>query len=225
MTVIFAFIMMAAAAALLLSLFPQSVASLRAANRRALAVDAVFALAAAVGISVALSQLRAVLMGLFPAQALFSIDSPDLIVSSGPAIAALADAVRSTLMSAAGLAAIVLAVREAPKRWMLAPLALVALFVFLSPETHTPAEFALQYGLAFLRVGCYALFCLWFARHNYLAYALAFWMMALRSPLAQLFATANPALHVQAWIIAGAMALTVVWAVYPAFVGRREAAA
>ena len=225
MTVIFAFIMMAAAAALLLSLFPQSVASLRAANRRALAVDAVAALAAAIGLSVAMSQLRAVLMGLFPAQALFSIDSPDLIVSSGPAIAALADAVRSTLMSAAALAVIVLAIREAPKRWMLAPLALVALFAVLSPETHTPAEFALQYGLALLRAGGYALFCLWFARNNYLAYALAFWMMALRTPLAQLFATANPALHVQGWIIAGAMALTVVWAAYPAFVRKREAAA
>ena len=84
MTVIFAFILMTAAAGLLLALFPQSVASLRAANRGALAVDAVAALAAAIGISVALNQFRGVLADLFPAQALFAIDSPDLIVSSGP---------------------------------------------------------------------------------------------------------------------------------------------
>jgi membrane protease YdiL (CAAX protease family) len=224
MTVIFAFIMMTAAAALLLSLFPEGVASLRAANRAALAVDAVAALAAAAGISVALSQLRALLVDLFPAQALFSIDSPDLIVSSAPALAAVADAVRSTLISAAGLAVIVMAIRKTPKRWMLAPLALMALFALLSPETHTPAEFALQYGLAFVRAGAYAVFCLWFARNNYLAYALAFWMMALRTPMAQLWATGNPGLQAQAWVIGAAMALAVVWAVYPAM-GQRKAAA
>jgi membrane protease YdiL (CAAX protease family) len=220
MTVIFAFIMMAAAGALLLSLFPQSVASLRTASRGALALDAVVALALAIGIPVALTQLRGVLFGLFPAQALFSIDSPDLIVSSAPAIAALADAVRSTLMSAASLAVIAMAVRQAPKRWMLIPLALVGLFILLSPGAHTPAEFALQYGLAFVRAGAYALFCVWFARDNYLAYALAFWMMALRTPMGQLFATANPALQIQGWIVAAAMALAVLWAAYPAFIGR-----
>jgi membrane protease YdiL (CAAX protease family) len=224
MTVIFVFIMMAAAAALLLSLFPQSLASLRAANRGALALDAVTALTVAVGISVALNQLRGLLFGLFPAQALFSIGSPDLIVSSAPALAALADAVRSTLMTAAGLAVIVMGIRKTPKRWMLVPLAFVALFAMLSPDTHTPAEFALQYGLAFVGAGAYALFCLWFARNNYLAYALALWVMALRTPLAQLFSTTNPALEVQAWIIAAAMALTLVWAAYPAFARKREAA-
>ena len=217
MTLIFAFIMMTAAAALLLSLFPQSLASLRTANRRALALDAIAALAVAIGIPVALTQLRGALFGLFPAQALFSFDSPDLIVSSAPAIAALAEAVRPVLMSAATLAVIVMAIRRAPKRWMLVPLALVALFILVSADTHTPAEFALQYGLAFAQAGAYALFCLWFARNNYLAYALAFWMMALRTPMSQLFSTTNPALAVQAWIIVAAMALTVIWAAYPAF--------
>jgi len=94
----------------------------------------------------------------------------------------------------------------------------------LSPDTHTPAEFALQYGLAFVGAGAYALFCMWFARDNYLAYALALWMMALRTPLAQLFATTNPALQIQGWIIAAAVALTVVWAAYPAFAGERKVA-
>ena len=224
MTVIFDFIMTAAAAALLLSLIPQSLASLRAANRGALALDAVAALAVGIGISVALNQLRGVLFDLFPAQALFAVGSPDLIVSSAPALAALADAVRSTLMMAAALAVIAMGIRKTPKRWMLVPLAFVALFVMLSPDTHTPAEFALQYGLAFVGAGAYALFCMWFARDNYLAYALALWMMALRTPLAQLFATTNPALQIQGWIIAAAVALTVVWAAYPAFAGERKVA-
>jgi hypothetical protein len=105
---------------------------------------------------------------------------------------------------------------------MLVPLALVALFILVSADTHTPAEFALQYGLAFAQAGAYALFCLWFARNNYLAYALAFWMMALRTPMSQLFSTTNPALAIQAWIIVATMALTVVWAAYPAFAGKRQ---
>ena len=225
MTVIFAFILMTAAAGLLLSLYPQSVASLRAANRGALALDAFVALAVAIGIAVALTQLRGVLFDAFPALALFSFDSPDLIVSAAPAVGALADAVLPMLLSAAALAAIAIGIREVPKRWMLVPLALVALFMLLSADAHTPGEFALQYGLAFARAGAYALFCLWIARNNYLAYALAFWMMALRGPLQQLFATANPALHAQAWILAAAVPLAVVWAAYPAFTRRREAGA
>jgi membrane protease YdiL (CAAX protease family) len=223
MSVIFAFIVMTAAAALLLSLFPDCAASLRAASRRALALDAFIAMLAAIGIFATLSQLRAVLYDLFPAQALFAIDSPDLIVSAAPAIAALADAVRSVLTSAAGLAVIVMAIRKMPRRWMLVPLALAALFVLLSPDTHTPAEFALQYGLAFASAGAYALFCYCFARGNYLAYALVFWMMALRAPAGQLFATANPALHAQAWIVVAAIPLAVIWAAYPAFVRAKTA--
>jgi hypothetical protein len=225
MSVLVAFILMTAAAALLLSLFPKSVASLRAANRGALALDAFVALAAAIGIPVALTQLRDLLFGWFPALALYSFDSPDLIVSSAPAIAALADAVRPLLMSAATLAAIVAGIREVPKRWTIVPLALVALFTLLSPETHTPAEFALQYGLAVARAGAYALFVAWFARNNYLAYALAFWTMALRAPLVELFETANPALHAQAWLVAAALPLACVWAAYPAFGRKREAGA
>jgi membrane protease YdiL (CAAX protease family) len=222
MIAIAGFVMMAAAAAVLLSLYPQSLAALRAANRGALAVDAIAALAAAIGISVALNQLRAVLFGMFPAQALFAMESPDAIVSSAPAIAALAGAMRSTLLSAAGLASIAMAIRKTPKRWMLVPMAVAALFAILSPDAHTPAEFALQFGLAAVSAGAYALFCLWFARNNYLAYALVFWTMALRTPMVQLWATGNAGLEAQGWIIAGAMGLTVAWAAIPAM-GKREA--
>jgi len=217
MTAIFAFIMMAAAAALLLSLFPESLASLRAANRGPLALDALVVFLAGLGIAVGMGQLRGVLLERFPAQALFSISSPDLIVSSSPALGALFGSLSSVLTSAATLALIVMAIRRMPKRWMLVPLALAALFVLVSPDAHTPAEFALEYGLAMARAGAYGLFCWFFARANYLAYALVFWMMALRTPIEQLFATANPGLHVQGWIIAAAIPLASIWAAYPAF--------
>jgi hypothetical protein len=60
------------------------------------------------------------------------------------------------------------------------------------------------------------LFCLCFARKNYLAYALVLWAMALRPALAELFGNANPALERQGWMVAGVLAVTVVWAVAPA---------
>ncbi|MBZ5582337.1 MAG: hypothetical protein LAQ30_09080, partial [Acidobacteriia bacterium] len=220
----FGFVMLTGASAFLLSFFPQSVSSLRAANRRALAVDAAAALAAAIGISVALAHLRAVLTTRFPAQALFSIDSPDVIASAAPALSAIASAARSLLLRAAELAVIVVVIRKTPKRWMLAPLALAGLFALLPGSIRTPGELALYYGLALLAAAGAALFCLSFARNNYLAYALVFWTFALREPMAALFGTATPALHVQAWVIAAAMALAIVWAVYPALVPKRETA-
>ncbi|HUP03438.1 MAG TPA: hypothetical protein VMU19_05585, partial [Bryobacteraceae bacterium] len=223
MSVIFAFIVMVAAAALLLSLFPESVASLRAAHRGPLAWDAALTLLAAGGVFAAVGALRGALYDAFPAQALLSMDSPNLIASASPALAALADATRSVLTSAAALAAIVTAVREVPKRWMLVPLALAALFVLLPPETHTAAEFALQYGLAATRAGAAVLLCGWIARGNYLAYALALWAAALRGPMGQLFATGNPVLRMQAWMVAAAVALAVLWGCYPALRSRGSA--
>jgi hypothetical protein len=67
------------------------------------------------------------------------------------------------------------------------------------------------------------LFCLVFARKNYLAYALVFWAMALRPAMMELFGNGNPALDRQGWIVAGVFAVSVVWAVAPAL--RRRASA
>jgi len=69
---------------------------------------------------------------------------------------------------------------------MLAPLAMFAVFIPLSADAHTAAEFALAYGGACLT-------------------------------LAELLGTANPALRTQGWMVAGALAAAVAWALYPAF--------
>ncbi|MGA2267645.1 MAG: type II CAAX endopeptidase family protein [Bryobacteraceae bacterium] len=223
MTVIFAFLILGAAAALLTSFCPESMAALRAASRRLLGLDAGAALLVAIGLWVFLNQLDAVLADRFHAQALFAIGSPDLIVSHAPALAAVAEAARSLLMNAAILAFIAIVVRKLPKWWMLAPLALAALSVNLSGDIRTPGEFALQYGMALIWGGCAVLFCLCFARKNYLAYALVLWMLALRPAMMQLFGNANPALQMQGWMVAGVLALSVAWAVAPAL-GRRASA-
>jgi len=213
--VVFMFIMACGATALVTSCFPGCLASFRPENRRALALDAVASLAAAVGLAAGLSQLRAVLMGVFHAQALFLPDSPDLIVSSAPAVAALAVSLAAVLMQSAGLVAVVMVIRRVGKRWVLALLAPAGVFAALSTDVHTPGEFALQYGLALAMFASLVLVYACFARNNYLAYALILWVAALRAPLGQLFGTANPALETQGWIVAGVMALAVVWTVYP----------
>ena len=216
MSAIFLFLMLGAAAALLTIFYPESVTALRAANRGLLGLDAAVALLAAAGIAILLNQHDAILMDHHHAQALFSIGSPDLIVSRAPALAAVAGAARWLLMSAATLALIGIVVKKMPKRWMLAPLALAALTVNLSGDIRTPGEFALQYAIAAIWAGCAVLFCWCFARRNYLAYALVLWAMALRPAMMELLGNGNPALERQGWIVAGVLAAGVVWAVTPA---------
>ncbi len=101
MSALFLFIVLAAAIAFLESYFPESLAIFRFANRRAMGVDAAIALAAAAALSLVLGKVRAALVTLFPAQALFSIDAPTLIASAAPAVSTLADGIRSVIMGAA----------------------------------------------------------------------------------------------------------------------------
>jgi len=54
-----------------------------------------------------------------------------------------------------------------------------------------------------------------------LAYALVLWAMALHPAMTELFGNANPALERQGWMVAGVLAISVVWAVAPAL--RRRA--
>jgi hypothetical protein len=216
MSVVFVFLILGAAAALLILFYPESVGALRAANRGLLGLDAATALLAAAGFAILLNRHDAMLMDHHHAQALFAIGSPELIVSHAPALAAVAEAARSLLINAATLALIAIIIQKLPKRWMLVPLALAALTVRLGGDIRTPGEFALQYAMAAIWAGYAVLFCLCFARKNYLAYALVLWAMALRPALAELFGNANPALERQGWMVAGVLAVTVVWAVAPA---------
>jgi 4-amino-4-deoxy-L-arabinose transferase-like glycosyltransferase len=75
--------------------------------------------------------------------------------------------------------------------------------------------------MAAIWAGCAVLFCLLFARRNYLAYALVLWAMALHPAMMELFGNANPALDRQGWMVAAVLAVSVVWAVAPAL--RRRA--
>ncbi|MGA3097013.1 MAG: type II CAAX endopeptidase family protein [Bryobacteraceae bacterium] len=217
MSAVFLFCMMSAAAAFLTSFFPDSLAALRAVNRRRMGLDAMAAMAAAAGLFLAIGHFRAFLARLFPAQSLLSAGVSDLIVSPAPALSALARVATTVLTGAAGLALIAIVIRRMPRRWMLAPLALAAVFAVVSSDVHTPGELALECGSACMALAGAILLCRWFARDNYLAYALILFAAALRGPLAELWGTANPAWQMQGWLVAGALALAVAWAVYPAF--------
>ncbi len=213
--VIFGFVLMGAAAALLLSFFPDSLASFRAAHRRASAIDAVTALSAAAGLTLLVQHLRAVLFDRFHAQALFSVSSPDLIVSAAPALSVLASAVQVALLYLAFVAIVVVLLRGWSKPWLIVPVGMALSFTLLPGGLRTPGEFALHYGLALVSLAAVIVFCRFFARDNYVAYALVFWALALRGPLTELFAV--PWLQTQAWILAAALALVLVWVVRPVF--------
>ena len=123
-------------------------------------------------------------------------------------------------MNAALLALIGLFVYQVKKPWMLWAAGAVALFANLPAEIRTPGEFLLQYGEALLPAVCALAFCLWFARRNYLAYALVLWIMALRGPLLLLLGSAIPALQIQGWILAAIVGATMLWAVSSALLRR-----
>ncbi len=218
--VVFGFVLMGAAVALVLSCFPDCLASFRAAYRRVSGFDAVAALLAAAGLVLLVQHMSTLLLDRFHAQALLSVESADLIVNAAPSVAALASAVQSALLYAAYLTVLVLILHRLPKPWMVVPLGLLLAFTVLPSGIRTPGEFALHYGLALAALTAVAVFCRYFARGNYLAYALVLWTLALRGPLAELFET--PWRRTQAWIIAAAIAVVLVLAILPVFSRKAE---
>jgi len=220
MSLVFGFLFMGGAAALVTTFYRDSVAAWRAVNRRLLGPDAVLAVLVAAGLAVLLNQLDALLATTFHAQALFNIGSPDIIASASPAVAAVADALRSVLSRGAMLGLAVLVVYRVPKRWLAVAIGLLAAFIGLPGEIRTPGEFLLHYGAAALALAGAVAFCWWIGRRNYLAYALVLWMLALRAPMAQLFANGNRALEIQGWALAAVLAVTILWSVAPALTSR-----
>jgi len=218
MGVAFAYVMYGAASGFVLSFFPESVAALRAVGRRVLAVDAVVLLLLAVGLWHLCQELAEVLTDRLHAAAILTVDSPSLIGLPAPAVTAVANVVRAIFTRAAMLAVLALAVRKLPKRWMLAPLTLLAVCVLVSDEVRTPGEFALEYLLAFAGIVCALAFCLWFARNNYLAYMLILGMGAVHSALAELLHSGNAGLETQGWAVVAVVAVGIAWAVGPGLV-------
>jgi membrane protease YdiL (CAAX protease family) len=210
MSVVFGFLVVAAAAALLDSFYPASLAAFRAASRRVLSRDAIFVLLAAIGLALLSRQARVLLMDRFHAHALYSFGAPNLLVSASPALAAVCDAIRSVLVYGAMLGAIALIWNRLSKPWM-KPLVFMALAVIGLPlDIRTPAEFALHVSTALLGVAAAAVFCFWFARRNYLAYALTLFLWSLTGPILELAGNPNPRYQFQFWILLAVAALAII---------------
>ena len=220
MGAIFGFLLMGAAAAIVVTFYPDAVPALRRRNRASTVVDAVAALLAGAGIALALHRLDGILLERFHAQAVLSIGSPDIIVSAAPALAALANGVRGLLTDAALLGLLALLAWQLTKPWMRYAALLLGLCATLPTEVRTPAEFLLHYTISLATAAAGIAFCRLFARRNYLAYALAIWLMALYKPMMELLGTGNGALAMQAVLIVGIAAATLLWAVAPWFLGR-----
>jgi hypothetical protein len=119
------------------------------------------------------------------------------------------------------LALLALIVEQIEARWKLVAAGLVALLGLVPGEVRTAGEFVLEYALVLAMAAAAVAFCRFFGRKNYLAYALLVWLIALRSPLAELVANGNASLGVQGWIVGGVMAASILWAVGPGL-WRRE---
>jgi membrane protease YdiL (CAAX protease family) len=224
MSVIFGFVLVGGAAALVAAYYPHAPALLRTDSRRQAGRDALFAVLSATGLALLSRQAQILLLDRFPGAALFSIGSPDLIASALPALAAAAGAVRSILIYGAALATAALILERLKSRWMVAAAAVLTPFLMLPLDIRTPAEFALQYAGACLTVATMVVFCRYFACGNYLAYALVLWLLALRGPLGDLLGNPYPAYVLQGRVLALAGGATVLWAVVPAWITRKSKA-
>ncbi len=207
-SVVMAFIVLAAAAAFVFSFYPAMPAAFAPKARRQLGVDAALAVLAAVGLAAALGRTQDWLMSRFHAEALFSIGVSNLIASAAPALTAIAAALRTTFLAGAAFALILRILRRFARPWSLVPLVLIAASVNLPQSIRTGNEFLLQYGISLLWAGGALLFCVLFARGNYLAYALAFWILALRAAAGELLQTANPALKAHGIALVAVMLLS-----------------
>jgi hypothetical protein len=180
-----------------------------------LGVDAAAAVVAAIGFGILINRIAGFLINRFHSQALFSFGSPDSIVTAAPALGALAESFRGVLLFSAAAAALALLVRKL-KRWTV-PVALVALAAMVPDAARTAPEFALHYGIALFTVSLAAVWCWRFARNNYLAYALVFWILALQGSISNLLGTAIPAMQIQGWILVAVAAIGAIWVVLPGF--------
>jgi membrane protease YdiL (CAAX protease family) len=202
------------AAALIASFYPRALEELRRLNRRILGLDAAFAAGAAAGIGLLWRHLAAALTAQFHAQALIDINVPDILASIAPSLTALTDAPAFVIELAATLGLIVMLILQAHRRSLLIPGALIAVLALVDSRVHTFGELAFEYGVALMLVAAAVAFCWYFARKNYLAYALVFWLAALAGPIGELVGTSRSA---HAWGIVVVMVVSLIWCAAPAF--------
>jgi len=217
MALAFGYVMYGAAGGLVTSFYPECLGAFRAARRRLSGADTLVALGAAAGLWGISRGVDRALTGYFHAQAVLEVGAPNLIGDPAPALEAVAAALGPVFMNAAIVAIAAVLVGMLRKRWMVAGLMAAVAAAALSSEIRTLGELALQYGPALLTVACAVVFCRWFGRRNYLAYAVVFFVMALRSGLLELFGTGNAGFATQGWMVAAVAVLGTVWAVWPAW--------
>ncbi len=220
--VIFGFLALAAAVALLASSYPASLQVFAPKRRRDLAWDALAALAGVGGLQLLWRTFEALLRARFHALAELSVGAPGLVDSPVPSLAALAGVAQSLPVMAAAAAAIVLLARRLARPWLIVLLALLLAAAMTPGDIRTPAEFALEYGIAALGVLLLLAGCLGFARANYLAYALILFAYLMWGSMGQLFGNPAPALQIHGYILAAVLALTLVWTVAPTFQPKDE---
>lgn len=213
--VAFSYVMYCAAAALLLTFFPESAAAFRVPARRILGLDAAVLLLMAIGLWHVCHELSNILVTRFHALAILDVDGPTLTGLPAPVLAAVAGVARSVLSQAAVVALFALVLKHLRRRWMLVPLALLAACASVSEEVRSPGEFALEYAIGIAGIVCALAFCIWFARGNYLAYFAVLTLSAFHPALAELIHSPNPALVTQGWILAVVLILILVWTLGP----------
>jgi hypothetical protein len=157
-------------------------------------------------------QVAGLLDSRFHAQALLSPDAPTLIASLAPSVAAAANSLRGILLSAAVIATVVLVFRGLRRAGVRALVLTLLAGALLSSDIRTPGEFALQSGMSLMTVAAAFLFCRYFARDNYLGYAVALWTFSLREPLAELYGSPR---QPHFWILLAILAAGLLWALVP----------
>ncbi len=223
-TALFGFIFFAAAAALVISSFPDCLAAWRTGGRRVFGKDALAALAACIGLGLIVTRVSGFLQNHFHALAFFSPSSPELIATPAPVLSAITSALTGILVFSGAIATLAVMLRRLKPIWMvsMAPIAVAAL---VPSDARTAQEFAFHYGLGLFTAALAALWCWRFARNNYLAYGLAFWAVGIQGHAAALLGTEIPAMQAQGWAVVATGALVAIWVVGPAFVGKRILAA
>jgi membrane protease YdiL (CAAX protease family) len=216
-SLIFIFLALCGAAAFVRAVVPECGSAFSAAVRRATGADATIAMLLAFGLVALVAALRGLLLAKFHTAALFGLSAPDLIVSAAPAISGLSAATRSTLTYAAVLALVALLAEHLRPRWLVFPVALLALVATVPGDARTVSEFALHYAAGAITLAASAVFCMGFARRNYLAYGLTAWALAIRTPAVELIGQPIGLLQVQGALIVIILGISIGWVLLPVF--------
>jgi membrane protease YdiL (CAAX protease family) len=210
------FIAIACGIAIVLALQPEAFAVFRAANRRLLGVDAIFAAGLAVVLVAALGRLRWVAIDHFHAQALLSADARTAFATLSPAVSGIVSACQEALFWLALLAVIAYAVRYL-RRWPggAVLVGLVAAAGLVPGTVHTAGEFILYYGIRLMYIAAAVLFVKYVARGNYLAYLLSAWTLALLDKGVDLVSQPAAGLRLQGGLLIIVLLATLAWVLAP----------